>query len=158
MLYVRTTGQAQVLAALGRSRISSGRKPHVTDVSGDAFPGHIALGLAGDWTVVWDGALEVATDTAVHGRLAALGPVLALVLSSVSDTYGFWWYEHGGCRRHFVSQGGRAVATEGTPLAAEPATIARDGSLDEDGAFELSTRMTGVTWTQLESLGWELAK
>ena len=75
-------------------------------------------------------------------RLSESRRALAVVVNYVSTTYGFWWCVDGIVLRSVVYQEGELAEEEGERLPEEEGL---PEPWDEDYAFELMERLTGVS-------------
>jgi hypothetical protein len=111
--------------------------------------GHdIALGELNGWGVLWTPNVRVTTFPEVLEAASRGGRALTLVLSGVSDIYGFHLYAQGKEVRRLTLERGAPVAQAGTPLAEESELDWRDG---ESALFDLARRLTGLDVSGFDS-------
>ena len=114
------------------------------------IPGWVVLWSPNDLLVMFDEFLEAASRG---------GRAVVCLQASVSTIHGFAVYEKGKHRRTLVRENFKPTADAGDPLPEEAGLTWKD---DEDTAFEIVRRLTGVdvpnskTWEKVRFTAVEL--
>jgi hypothetical protein len=112
-----------------RDAVFSLRHPHAAI---GEIPGWVALWSQNDQLVMFDEFLEASSRG---------GRAVVCLQASVSTIHGFMVYEKGKHRRTLVRENFKPVADAGDPLPEEAGLTWKN---DEDTAFEIVRRLTGV--------------
>ncbi|GAA4904091.1 hypothetical protein LX16_3729 [Stackebrandtia albiflava] len=117
-------------------------------VSADEATGAFATDVVftsrcGDWTEIWDPELRVTARMLEKSTPVHSGGLLAVVLSSVSSTYGFAWFQNGEAVRRAVFQDGEPVVSAGAALPVEAEIPIPSWGPDEDYVFAVVRKLTG---------------
>lgn len=111
------------------------------EASSSGMGNDLALGALPEWGAIWTLNLNVTLFPEVLEAASRKGRAVAVVLSSVSDTYGFEVWLHGKESRRLMRSVGEVVAQAGKPWPEEADLDWEDG---ENALFTLARRLTGV--------------
>lgn len=117
--------------------------------SSSALAPRLAIGRFKGWGVLFDPNVRIAMD---ESALAAVSTRRALmsIVSSVSNYYGFCYYEEGKHRRTLIRSGQKVIEDAGEPLPEEEPLTWKDG---EDTIIALCKSLTGIDFTSANLWG-----
>ncbi len=93
---------------------------------------------ANGWGQVWTPLLDLVEDYEPEE-----GSALLAMFTSVSNVYGFRYFEDGQFRRQIIYMDGEVVLEEGEPLPVEASITFPDWGPDEDFVWEVAGSVTG---------------